>query len=43
MKGKLISREMECTELLCCYYDRSELVIVYGRRRIGKIKVNTEL
>lgn len=33
----LIGREYECTELdRCRMSDRSELVIIYGRRRIGK-------
>lgn len=37
MKDKLISRKRECDELQRCLdSDRSELVIVYGRRRIGK-------
>ncbi len=37
MKERLISRERECTELQRCLdSDRSELVIVHGRRRIGK-------
>lgn len=34
---KLIGRDKECAELeRCLNSDRSELVIVYGRRRIGK-------
>lgn len=37
MTEKLIGREYECDELKrCLESDRSELVIVYGRRRIGK-------
>ena len=37
MTEKLIGREYECEELKrCLESDRSELVIVYGRRRIGK-------
>lgn len=37
MTNKLIGRERECAELeRCLATDRSELVIVYGRRRIGK-------
>lgn len=37
MTSKLIGREKECTELKRCYdADRSEFVIVYGRRRVGK-------
>lgn len=37
MKDKLISRTKECAELQrCLESDRSELVIVHGRRRIGK-------
>ena len=37
MTEKLIGREFECDELKrCLESDRSELVIVYGRRRIGK-------
>ncbi len=37
MKEKLIGREYECGELKrCLESNRSELVIVYGRRRIGK-------
>ncbi len=35
--NKLIGRDRECRELeRCLKSDRSELVIVYGRRRIGK-------
>lgn len=35
--GKLIGRVRECKELQSCLdSDRSELVIVYGRRRVGK-------
>ncbi len=37
MVEKLIAREYECGELKKCFSSRrSELVIVYGRRRIGK-------
>ena len=37
MTEKLIGREYECGELeRCLESDRSELIIVYGRRRIGK-------
>ncbi len=37
MAEKLIGRERECEELKrCVESERSELVIVYGRRRIGK-------
>lgn len=37
MVNKLIGREKECAELKRCYdSDRSEFVIVYGRRRVGK-------
>lgn len=37
MQGKLISRERECKELQRCLdSDRSELVVVSGRRRVGK-------
>ena len=37
MTEKLIGRERECAELQrCMTSDRSELVIIYGRRRIGK-------
>ena len=37
MANKLIGRGKECTELKRCYdSDRSEFVIVYGRRRVGK-------
>jgi hypothetical protein len=37
MATKLIGREEECAELQrCLTSNRSELVIVYGRRRIGK-------
>ena len=36
-KQKLIGREMEMAELRrCMESDRSEFVIVYGRRRVGK-------
>lgn len=36
-KAKIIAREAEMAELKRCYEsDRSELVIVYGRRRVGK-------
>ena len=37
MQDKLISRKRECEELQRCLdSDRSELVIISGRRRIGK-------
>lgn len=37
MANKLIGREKECLELKRCFNsDRSEFVIVYGRRRVGK-------
>lgn len=36
-KNTLIGRERELTELKrCLHSDRSELVIIYGRRRVGK-------
>lgn len=36
-KNMLIGRERELTELKrCLHSDRSELVIIYGRRRVGK-------
>ena len=36
-KAKIIAREAEMAELKRCYEsDRSEFVIVYGRRRVGK-------
>ena len=36
-KNMLIGRERELTELKrCLLSDRSELVIIYGRRRVGK-------
>ena len=35
--NELIGRTRECAELAqCVASDRSELVIVYGRRRVGK-------
>ena len=35
--NELIGRNRECAELQrCIESDRSELVIVYGRRRVGK-------
>ncbi len=37
MEKKFVGRERECAELnRCLQSDRSELVIVYGRRRVGK-------
>ncbi|MCC8119075.1 MAG: ATP-binding protein [Bacteroidales bacterium] len=37
MNEKFIARERECTELdRCLNSNRSELVIIYGRRRVGK-------
>ena len=37
MQDKLVSRDRECDELLrCLESDRSEFVIISGRRRIGK-------
>ena len=37
MQDKLVSRKIECDELQrCLESDRSELVIISGRRRIGK-------
>ena len=37
MTNKLIGRGKECTELKRCYdSDRSEFIIVYGRRRVWK-------
>ena len=37
MANKLIGREKECLELKRSFNsDRSEFVIVYGRRRVGK-------
>jgi len=37
MESKLIARERECAMLTdCLESDRSEFVIVYGRRRVGK-------
>ena len=37
MEKKLIARDRECSMLKdCMESDRSEFVIVYGRRRVGK-------
>ena len=37
MEQKLIARDRECSMLRdCMESDRSEFVIVYGRRRVGK-------
>ena len=37
MRSKLVGRERECQELhRVMESDRSEFVIVYGRRRVGK-------
>ena len=37
MQDKLVSRDRECDELQrCLESDRSEFVIISGRRRIGK-------
>ena len=37
MQDKLVSRKKECEELQrCLESDRSELVVISGRRRIGK-------
>lgn len=40
--NKLVGRERECKELQrVMNSDRSEFVIVYGRRRVGKTLTNT--